>query len=84
MTAAVEGILQDDWVHYRNFGTWSYEGGNIVRGLWLICNATKNTTLEMFLHDHLNYFIEDPDEFGYRILHNESLTYNDSSIFFPW
>ena len=74
----------DDWVHYRNFASWSYEGGNIARGLWMISHATKDAGLETFLHSHLNYFQEDPDEFGFRILHNESLTYNESSIFFPW
>ena len=26
--AAMTGIRQDDWFHYRHFGTWSYEGGN--------------------------------------------------------
>ena len=25
--AAMSGISQDDWFHYRHFGTWSYEGG---------------------------------------------------------
>jgi len=84
VVAAIDGISQDDWVHYRNFGTWSYEGGNIVRGLWEICHATGDLELEMFLHNHLNYFLQDPEQFGYRILHNESLTYNDTSIFFPW
>ena len=84
MNATVIGILQDDWVHYRNFGTWSYEGGNIARGLWLIVRETHDTDLEMFLHHHLNMFLRDQDQFGYRILHNESLTHNDSSIFYPW
>ena len=82
--AVLYGIQNDDWVHYRNFGSWSYEGGNIVRGLWRIAHATNDSVLETFLHNHLNYFQQDPSEFGFRILHNESLTYNDSSIFFPW
>ena len=38
----------------------------------------------MRLHEHLNYFLEDPHEFGFRILHNESLTYNDTSSVLPW
>ena len=82
--AVLHGIENDDWVHYRNFASWSYEGGNIARGLWMISHATKDSGLETFLHSHLNYFQEDPEEFGFRILQNESLTYNESSIFFPW
>ena len=82
--AVLHGIENDDWVHYRNFARWSYEGGNIARGLWMISHATRDLGLETFLHSHLNYFQEDPEEFGFRILHNESLTYNESSIFFPW
>ena len=27
---------------------------------------------------------EDPDQFGYKILHNESLSYNGSSVIWPW
>ena len=50
----------------------------------MISHATKDADLETFLHKHLNYFQQEPGEFGFRILHNESLTYNDSSIFFPW
>ena len=38
----------------------------------------------MRLHEHLNHFLEDPHEFGFRILHNESLTYNDTSSVLPW
>ena len=82
--AVLHGIENDDWVHFRHFGSWSYEGGNIGRGLWMISHATKNYSLETFLHNHLNYFQQDPGEFGYRILHNESLTHNHTSIFFPW
>ena len=50
----------------------------------MISHATNDWSLETFLHTHLNYFQQDPEEFGFRILHNESLTYNDSSVFFPW
>ena len=50
----------------------------------MISHATEDSELEAFLHSHLNYFQEDPEEFGFRILQNESLSYNESSIFFPW
>lgn len=39
-----------------NFGTWSYEGGNIVRGLWEIQNTFPDMDIEAFLHQHLNHF----------------------------
>ena len=35
-----------------------FKGGNIVRGLWEICHATGDLELEMFLHNHLNYFLQ--------------------------
>ena len=41
---------------YINFGTWSYEGGNIVRGLWENQAAFPELDLEPFLHSHLNHF----------------------------
>ena len=50
----------------------------------MIAHATEDSELEAFLHSHLNHFQEDPEEFGFRILQNESLSYNESSIFFPW
>ena len=109
----------------RNFGSWSYEGGHIVRGLWdlltvfpsqeleeckdesislrdrilqtlywlfgnrILQISSLNITWKIFphqtrLHEHLNHFLEDPHEFGFRILHNESLTYNDTSTVLPW
>ena len=109
----------------RNFGSWSYEGGHIVRGLWdlltvfpsqeleeckhesislrdrilqtlywlfgnrILQISSLNITWKIFphqtrLHEHLNHFLEDPHEFGFRILHNESLTYNDTSSVLPW
>lgn len=39
-----------------NFGTWSYEGGNIVRGLWEIQDVFPDMDIEAFLHQHLNFF----------------------------
>jgi len=73
-----------NWNHFRNFGSWSYEGGHIVRGLWDLLTVLPSQELETKLHEHLNHFVEDPQEFGYRILHNESLTYNDTSSVLPW
>jgi len=80
----LEAMKNSNWNHFRNFGTWSYEGGHIVRGLWDILGAMPSQELEERLHNHLNHFISDPQEFGFRILHNESLTYNDSSSVLPW
>ena len=102
----------------RNFGSWSYEGGHIVRGLWDLLTVFPSKELEECkyepisnvksskpakqpkyfgyfiwkivlnhqtrLHEHLNYFLEEPHEFGFRILHNESLNYNDTSSVLPW
>ena len=61
---------------------------------WLFGNrilqiSSLNITWKIFphqtrLHEHLNHFLEDPHEFGFRILHNESLTYNDTSSVLPW
>jgi len=82
--AVLSAMEQSNWLHFRNFGSWSYEGGAITRGLWEISQTFNDTDLEKFLHHHLNYFIESPHEFGHRILHNESLTYNGTSMFLPW
>ena len=55
-----------------------------MRGLWHLAKETGDASLELFLHNHLDFFLRDHDQFGYRILNNESLTHNDSSIFYPW
>ena len=36
---------------HRNFGTWSYEGGHIVRGLWDILGAMPSQELEECKYD---------------------------------
>ena len=82
--AVISAMKNSSWLHYRNYGSWSYEGGVITRGLWELSHTFQDSNLETFLHQHLNYFIEDPHEFGFRILHNESLTYNGTSMFLPW
>ncbi|XP_023335354.1 uncharacterized protein LOC111706677 isoform X2 [Eurytemora carolleeae] len=83
-TAVQYGMEHSNWFHYRNFGTWSYEGAMVTRGLWELQDTLPDLNLEPFLHKHLDFFLEEEDEFGYRILHNESLTYNDSSVVLPW
>ena len=53
----INAMHQSNWLHYRNYGSWSYEGGAITRGLWEISNTFTDRNLEEFLHQHLNYFI---------------------------
>ena len=45
-------------------------------GLWRLAAGLPDTQLELWLHNHLDFFQDSPGEFGYRILHNESLTHN--------
>ena len=62
---------------YRSFGDWGYEGGAIVRGLWEIFDTFPElNSVESFLHSHLNYFLQDPDERGYKILNDIPLGAN--------
>ena len=43
---------------YRHFGSWRYEGGSIVRGLWELNDVFPEALdLEPFLHKHLNQFL---------------------------
>jgi len=84
VSAVQDGMHESNWFHYRNFGSWSYEGAVITRGLWELQSVLPELSLEEFLNNHLDRFMDDPQEFGYRILHNESLTYNDSSVILPW
>ena len=72
---------------YNNFGTWNYEGAMIYRGLWEIQSALKEDPdfdIEPFLNKNLDFYQVDPDQFGYQILHNVSLSGNGSSILWPW
>ena len=72
---------------YVNFGTWNYEGAMIYRGLWEIQSALENEPdfdIEPFLNQNLDFYQNDPDQFGYQILHNVSLSGNGSSILWPW
>ena len=72
---------------YINFGTWNYEGAMIYRGLWEIQSALKEDPdfdIEPFLNKNLDFYQVDPDQFGYQILHNVSLSGNGSSILWPW
>ena len=69
-------------------------GGNIARGLWRLSSVTRllepgfSLEVEQFLHSHLNSFLRDPGQFGYKILHNETLIlpHNHSSLpnIYPW
>ena len=48
----------DNPLVYRHFGSWRYEGGSIVRGLWELNDVfPEELDLEPFLHDHLNHFL---------------------------
>jgi hypothetical protein len=44
-------------IFFRNFGTWSYEGGTITRGLWELQGQLPELDLEPFLHRHHNIWI---------------------------
>lgn len=70
---------------YLNFGSWSYEGGHILRGLWQLESLFANDLqLEPRLHEHLNHFQNEEGQLGYMILHNVSLDFNGTSNLFPW
>ncbi|XP_059090012.1 uncharacterized protein LOC131885847 [Tigriopus californicus] len=70
---------------YLNFGSWSYEGGHILRGLWQLESLfASDLQLEARLHEHLNHFQNDEGQLGYMILHNVSLDFNGTSNLFPW
>lgn len=73
---------------YRHFDTWSYEGGGIVRGLWEVSDrypAAAAPGLAPFLESHLESFLTEPAQFGYRILHNQSLDGDDhQALLRPW
>ena len=48
----------DNPLLYRHFGSWRYEGGSIVRGLWELHDVfPQELDLEPFLHQHLNHFL---------------------------
>ena len=79
------GMENTGLIKFRNFGTWSYEGANIVRGLWELNDVYPDLNLESYLHEHLNFFQTDPKEFGYKMLNGIPLDGPlDSVDFLPW
>ena len=56
---AIDWSLESGGIHYKNFGTWNYEGAMVYRGLWEIQSALADELdfdIEPFLHDHLNFY----------------------------
>ena len=56
---AIGWSLKSGGIHYKNFGTWNYEGAMVYRGLWEIQSALADELdfdIEPFLHDHLNFY----------------------------
>lgn len=57
---AKNGVLESSaWSHYKNFGTWNYEGALVLRGLWEIQEALsdqRDFDIEPFLNDRLNFY----------------------------
>ena len=46
-------------MHYKNFGTWNYQGAVVLRGLWEIQSALfeeSDFDIEPFLNDQLNFY----------------------------
>ena len=46
-------------MHYKNFGTWNYQGAVVLRGLWEIQSALSEESdfnIEPFLNDQLNFY----------------------------
>ena len=46
-------------MHYKNFGTWNYQGAVVLRGLWEIQYALSEDSdfsIEPFLNDQLNFY----------------------------
>lgn len=44
------------WGCYKNFGTWSYQGAMIFRGLWEIHSQLSQFDIESFLNEKLDFF----------------------------
>ena len=61
---AKNAIEESSFGYYKNFGTWSYQGAMIYRGLWEIQSALSAAAgkhsqffdLEPFLHHRLNFY----------------------------
>lgn len=72
----------DNFLSY-NFDSWGYEGGVIQQGLREIAATpgllSEETATEILAaaDARLDYFASTPGQFGYELLHNET-------IFLPW
>ena len=56
---AIGWSLKSGGIHYKNFGTWNYEGAMVYRGLWEIQSALADELdfdIEPFLYDRLNFY----------------------------
>jgi hypothetical protein len=56
---AKNAIEESSWFHYKNFGTWNYEGALVYRGLYEIKSALADSLdfdIEPFLDQQLNFY----------------------------
>lgn len=65
------------WGCYKNFGTWSYQGAMIFRGLWELHSVLDLPQLESFLNAKLDFFQVLQQKLKTRLLKTKTLCSSD-------